>query len=304
MKKFVISLLAILIGLLVVDRTVGVIMDNLRDHTMARKAFKIRKIMNKMDCDNVILGTSRAEDHFIPSILEDSIGETFYNAAMTGTENIFSQYAHLCLLLENNCPKRVILELSDKDCKDNGTRFALSHLYPYAGINEGVDSVLRNARNYPLVKLLKLYRYKGSSISYISGLFKDESGEAEAGYKKISPPVYFPDALIWVDITDKNDELKLHYIEKFIQKCREHDIQLIFTCSPRYRKPNPKLLDPVREIAEKHEIPFFDYERSEEFLKHPEYFRDRNHLWDAGARKFTSTFAHDLKQYIKCDSVR
>jgi hypothetical protein len=43
---------------------------------------------------------------------------------------------------------------------------------------------------------------------------------------------------------------------------------------------------------------FLDYHTNGLYLDHREYFMDNDHLWDKGARKYSSVFAHDLKKLI------
>ena len=68
--------------------------------------------------------------------------------------------------------------------------------------------------------------------------------------------------------------------------------------SPAYTEADADLYDVLKDLAKEQGIPFFDYHTQGLFLNHPEYFKDNGHLWDKGARLYTSIFAHDLKGYM------
>ncbi len=97
--------------------------------------------------------------------------------------------------------------------------------------------------------------------------------------------------------------MKLQYIRKFIMLCKSHHIALAFMVSPAYSEADTDLYGTLKDVAKENEIPFFDYHTQGLFLNHPEYFKDSGHLWDKGARLYTSIFAHDLKHYIVTHST-
>lgn len=64
--------------------------------------------------DILIFGSSRALHHYIPTILEDSLGMTAYNVG-SGGQNIFFHLALLEAALERYTPKAAIFELMTLD---------------------------------------------------------------------------------------------------------------------------------------------------------------------------------------------
>jgi hypothetical protein len=70
----------------------------------------------------------------------------------------------------------------------------------------------------------------------------------------------------------------------------------VFTASPKYTTVDVSHYDVLKSLAKEHDIPFLDYHTRGLYLDHPEYFKDNSHLWDEGARHFTSIFAGDLKR--------
>lgn len=115
MKKLAASLIFILVAFFIADIVVGIAMQWLYDNTEHEYVTKTRYLAGHVDKDVILLGTSRTSHHYIPSILEDSLGMNIYNGGMDGTDNIYMHYFLLNLILRHHTPKVVCLELSTHD---------------------------------------------------------------------------------------------------------------------------------------------------------------------------------------------
>lgn len=302
MKKLLYSLISFGVLLFVVDRIGGWGLDKLRNITHSQMYTKMNRIERGVTEDVVIFGTSRANMHYVPSILSDSLQMSVYNAGTTGSNNIFSQYLTLCHVLKKHTPKIVCLELSVQDyCLENVDPFEqLSRFAPFVGTSDKMDAVYKEAGQYWIYQISHLYRYNHGVLGLLGGLVHS-IGEANSdnGYIGLPKPEHFPDE-IEVQATPKEiDPLKITYLEKFIGDCEERNITICFMVSPAYRKVASDIYDPLKEIAKKHHIPFLDYHSEGLYLDHPEYFKDAGHLWDQGARLYTARFAHDLSELLR-----
>ena len=115
MKKFVVSFVSVLAVLWAVDRTGGLLMGQCMTHTNAKPEVKLEHMVKEVDDDIVLMGTSRCDCHYVPSILMDSLHTSVYNGGISDSENIFSHYILLNLMLAHHTPKVVCLELMAKD---------------------------------------------------------------------------------------------------------------------------------------------------------------------------------------------
>ena len=305
MKRLIYSILFIVILLFAFDRIGGKILWELNKYTKNRILVKINRIENGLSESVVIFGTSRANNHYVSSILSDSLELSVYNAGLTGSRDIYSQYISLlpCVAYKS-VPKIVCLELSPTDyiVKDDDPYSAIRRYALYIGMSEQTDAVFKEAGYYPYYQISHLYRYNNTAIQLLNGLIYSRNEKAEDnGYIPLPPPPHFPDTLKNSDFVFSCDSNKVKYIRKFISLCREHNILLVFTVSPVYLIASPNEYGVLKQIADENGIPFFDYHSAGLYLDHPEYFKDNVHLWDKGARLFTSVFAHDLKMYL--DSV-
>ena len=89
MKKLLISILFVLVGLFAVDRAGGFAMQWVYNNTDNYIAEKIRYLADEADEDVILLGTSRCNFHYVSTILGDSLGMTVYNGGVDGSESIF-----------------------------------------------------------------------------------------------------------------------------------------------------------------------------------------------------------------------
>ena len=301
MRKLLQSILFIIVAFFAVDRLGGQIMWWVNQHTEDLLAPKLRYLAYEINEEVVLLGTSRCNCHYVPSILKDSINLSVYNGGVDASNCIFSHYFVLSHILSHHTPKLICLELMTNDYVVADDSFEPTSFFaPYIGKNERGDSIFREAGNYWIYHFCHLYRYNAKAVSNIGGLLVNRQHNSELGYVALPQPIFSPDRP-GVEHTSHNvDVLKLQYLKRFISLCQSNNVALVFMVSPAYTKADTDLYDVLKDIAEDNQIPFFDYHTKGVFLDHPEYFKDDRHLWDKGARLYTSIFAHDLKDYIKC----
>ena len=299
MKKFLCSMLFIIAGLFFTDRIGGIAMNWVGEHTDDVLGPKLRYIHNEIHEDVVLIGASRCHHHYLPSILADSLGMSVYNAGVGGSDNIYSHYVVLCHILQRYTPKVICLEVMPTDyCPQEDPFNVLSFFAPLYGKCESADSVYRLAGTYWRYKVSHLYRYNAKASSNIIGLALDRQTGNDSGYIPLPRPDQFPKEPSNEETKYDIDSLKVDYIEKFIRLCQERQIQLVFTVSPRFTLVDSGYYDVLKEIARNNDIPFMDYHTKELYIDHPEYFKDIFHLWDEGARLYSSIFASDLKQLL------
>jgi len=101
-------------------------------------------------------------------------------------------------------------------------------------------------------------------------------------------------------------DTQVKYLEKIIKLCEEKDSQLIFVTAPianvsmDYIKNYDVLNEKLASFAEKHEVPYIDYNivNREEKLLEIENFRDDAHLNDSGVAIVDKHFSHWFKKNI------
>lgn len=306
MKKLIVSLLIIILGFILVDRVAGRMMWWVNQHSNDTIAPKIKYITSGVSEDVVLMGTSRCQGHYVSSIIRDSIGMSVYNGGIDASENIYSHYILLSHLLEKCKPKVICLDVRLNDILTEKTPFmAISFFAPYYGRNSRADSVYQLARNAWGYEVSHLYRFNSKAPSNILGLISNKQSikGADNGYLPIAKParpLTIPNKELALDSrpVDKN---KVEYLKRFASLCKQNDIQLVFVVSPMPTYVDKDYYKCLKSFAVNHGIVFLDYHTTGLFLDHPEYFKDRQHLWDEGAREFSKVFGHDLKRVVSND---
>lgn len=299
MKKFLFSLLIIFVLWFVIDRIGSLGMKWVTRHTNEAVTQKICHIVSAVDSDILLLGTSRCESHYLPSIIRDSTGMSVYNAGVSSSGSIYFQYATLSHILRYHIPKVVVLDTGESEFAANeDNQSALAYYAPHIGLCPEADSVFYWLGWMGRYRFSHLYRYHSLSNVAIARLFMPADPNIEDGYSPIAQPPSYP-----YDLGELQKPLlcvnkKIVLFRRFIQLCQEHQIQLVLSISPSYSRLDPHYYDILKAIAEEELLPLFDYDTPGLYTDHPEYFYDQAHLWDKGARIFSQRFAHDLKTFI------
>lgn len=282
----------------------GILMKWVSQNTKSADTVKIRYLANNTADEIILLGSSRTYHHYVSSILADSIKMSVYNGGMDGTDNIYIHYFLLELILKHHSPKIVCLELSTRDYSTIYEPYkAIGRIAPYIGKTENADSIFHDSGYYWPYRLCKMYRYNENALPNIAYLFLNAKQKEDAGYEALPQSMSFTENLKSEYAVKKIDKLKLHYLNKFISLCKERNIKLVFTISPKYTLASSNLYNPLKKIADKNNIPFFDYHTKRLLLNHKQYFKDTDHLCGKGAVVLTAIFAHDLKEYLNKEGM-
>ncbi len=298
--RFACSLAVIAAAWLAVDRLGSWGMAWAFRHTHYTKVQKIREIADAVDADVVLLGTSRCEFHYVPSVIADTMGMSVYNAGIDASSNIYSQYMVLSYLLQHYRPKVVCLDTGESEFAESeaGIDFDQIGIFaPLYGHCAAADSMFGVAGTSAFYQLSHLYRYHSNADLVLGGLFAAPDPDEDCGFHPLpavsTPPAGFiyPPALV-------TDHRKVDMFHRFIGLCRSKGIQLVLSISPSLAQVDSTYYGVIRDIAAEQGIPLLDYDTSNLFCDHLEYFRDEAHLCGDAARLFSAIFAHDLRETI------
>lgn len=98
------------------------------------------------------------------------------------------------------------------------------------------------------------------------------------------------------------DTFKTEILKDLMLTCKEKEIHLVLIYSPTYniveRNTYHKVLD---AICEENDIEYLDFSNVHEILINPEFFFDRTHLNDDGARHFSGLVVMELKRIFELE---
>lgn len=294
-RNVIVSLGFLLLALFVVDRCVGWGIDRLYFSRSHKKAYALKGIHEEL----FVMGYSRAENHYIPTILEDSTNLTCFNFG-SGGQNIYYHYALLNAILLHHTPRAVLLELGSIDylktssASDKDKLSQLSPLYAHcAAIRELLDG---RGMYEPWKFLFRSFAFNStpSDILYTSLVRGNNPSMKMQGYIPIYGICNEPLAPEQVEYKELDSE-KITCLDRFVRLCEDNGIRLVVAISPAYQIAEPefrqRIVDRLRDFG----VPVADYSRLLAEPKFQSYFKDALHLNHAGAEYYTPIIGAEIK---------
>lgn len=293
-------ILTFIFFIIIVDLLIGFISYNKISKVNTRFFGEINNSINST-CDILILGSSRAKNHYNSSIISDSLKLETYNAGYGGY-GLFFNYAVLKeYLRNNNNVKVVILDISPHTMLLGEESYSkldkfLPFYYKYDSFKEIIEL---NPEFSKLRLLFNLYIYNSTAYDFLidGELTNNENNGFQPLDGQLNVDKYIPMQYQESDILDNN---KLMYLSKIIDLCDTSDVKLITIISPTYSKfdVNNVIINQIEKIMESNNILFFNYSDDLEFNGKVIYFRDQLHLNKYGTTKYTNKVIKDLMPHI------
>lgn len=295
MKRYITYIIIFFCAVFVIDRAVGVVCDYLYSHAKGGDTKHTYDVFNNVTADIIILGSSRALHHYVPSIIEDSTGLSCYNCA-SDNQGIINMFGRYKMIAKRKKPKYVICEIlpSLDIFKDVDDIKYLNSFKPFRDNPELAEII----KDYSPLEYFKtnshIYRYNTS----IFQILKDytTSGRIYAG-KGFSPSNgkmnYTPER--HKEIIGEVDTFKVRYIHKLIEATKKDNVDLILSASPLYGAETDGSYVLLKEICKEKQIPFITFYTDSSLNRNKKFFKDRAHLNKTGAYEYTKTFIKAIK---------
>lgn len=289
MKPFFIKLLLFILLFISLDFTLGIFLNKMYLNVKTSKIYNSNHGFTNSSEKIILLGASEMSHHLISNKIHDKTNLSCYNYGMDGC-GIFYQYPLLQSILEKNKPK--ILVISTTQILEFNREY-LTKLYPYYNNNKHVRKIIDSISPKEGIKLnLYGYTYNSSILEIFKGNFSNM--DSLNGYCPLYGSVK--------DLKLKNvpstpiSKETLHYFQKFIQLAKLNGITVYVFVAPRYQIiDNKKQIRFIDSLCKSERVKFLDYSQDQDFMLHPELFKDSSHLNDLGANILTDKFINQLK---------
>jgi len=304
--RFWSAVFVILAILVVIDVSIGVIMDRvmfkLPDYSSGGQLVKDNFRLHRLHTDIVIIGSSRGSHHYVTSQLRDSIHAymgkhyTIYNAAIDGKFANSNSCAAECIIARYH-PKLVIYDIPERQLRRSSVddvKISSPYYWTDSIVHRYLDNI--SLRESVLMKS-SCYRYNRRIFRIISNLII--GNQINDGYE----PLYgtsIDTTIITRSTKQKSiEKLNLYSVNNFtnvLRKYQELGVPLVIACSPQFR-PSVNNQE-LEKICSTYQTPFIDMYDLTTFNDHPELFKDEGHLNDDGAHVYTAMFFEELKPYL------
>ncbi len=282
MNKFILLVVKILLTILVLLVVLDWSYTSVYLHSSNRG--KVENVFNSKarNYDVLILGSSRANNHFVPELFEKKGLKTF-NYGMSGA-HLFEASLLLKLMAERNYKiKTVILEADLGLCNEKESESIAAQFLPYIHNSEVIKEHFSGQADFKELYYIPFYRYIdydaliGFREMYNSAVGKPTNILDNAGYHPLG---HKPGNM-------KNDiralkPIRNKYYEEIKQICQQNNYKLVAVMTPMCT--NVKGLD----YFEKANKIYPEIYNLENVVEGDQYFSSCGHMNDAGARLFTA----------------
>ena len=304
MKKYLLKIALFFALMAVIDVACGWAFGILRSKLKGGRSYKNEYINNICEEDIMVLGSSKADHHYVPSVFEDSLGLSCYNAGEMGC-GIIPAYVRYKIVSIRHKPKLVLYEVTPKYdyLQDNGYSHYLGVIRPYASDPIIKPVYLDFSDNIESLRLLSnMYRNNSCIINVLKDLLKPSPDEK--GYEPLFGTIN--SKLVNKDIQEEDaheiiiDPLKYKYVEKLIEDTKKDHVPLVFIISPSVRQVNDVSdYEPMFELCQKHSVPLINNIACDSFVGESKYYQDWTHLNHKGAIVYSHYVVSQIIKYIQ-----
>jgi hypothetical protein len=281
MQKFITLIVKILLSILILLAVLDWVYTSVYLHSSNRG--KVENVFNSKarNYDVLILGSSRANNHFVSQLFEDKGLKTF-NYGMSGA-HLFEASLMLKLMTERHYKiKTVILEADLGLCNEKQSEAIAAKFLPYIHHSEIIKKHFSDQKDFNTLYYIPFYRYVdfdaliGFREMYNTAIHKPNNTLDHLGYH----PLGHKPGNMKNDLTSLKP-IRNKYYEEIKQICKENNYQLIAVMTPMCS--NVKGMD----YFEKANKIYPEIYNMENVVEGDQYFSSCGHLNDTGARMFT-----------------
>ena len=298
--KLISNLLIILCAVFVIDFTTGRILRYFYFHEESGLHYRTTYSMDSTKADILIIGSSRANHHYVPSVFEDSIKKIFYNAGRDGN-GTFYQLALIKTIFKRYTPKIIIFDYSSVFVKSAEEYDQMASLLPYYSTHKEIRSLVELRSPLEKIKLFsEIYPFNSQLLTIAAGNL--EMNKKRVADTKGYVPLYrewpFPLDSIPDQTFQQIDTVKVNAFRECLNISKKSGVQVFVVCSPIFQKYNiNQQIDMCKQICNEQGIPFWDFSKDTFFLTNKQLFKDQLHLNDKGAIIFSNIIASKIKHY-------
>ena len=288
--------------IVVMDLAFGQLFSFLRSHAKGGSTANCEYIANRCQDDVIILGSSRATHHYVPQIIEDSLGVTCYNCGEEGNGVVLA-YGRLRMLTERYTPKLILYELTpgyDYGTKEPNNK-SLGYLRAYYD-KKGIKGIFKDFDDDLSWLKMKSKMYKNTSRLLPDVFDNITFRDNHKGYEPLYGKMLLKENQFEAQTNQifSVDSVKLSYVERVIALSKEEQIPLIFMISPRYGivQPDMSIYEPALSICKQYNVPVYNYLSCMSISDRIEFFQDEGHMNNQGAEAYTSLLVNDVLRTI------
>lgn len=262
--------------------------------------------------DMIFLGSSRAESHFDPEVIDSITGLQSYNAGLEGASMAFVHTAFKAYLHKSEAPRFAVLNV---DLHSPGINYDTVHhfprYFPYLSNPELYKGLASRDKRFALFRWIPFYSMPYYSAKYLNASLRGLAGAGGPldtgwvqGFVPLGPAQTVPlDTFAYGSYSVSLPPVFFESLDSIAALCKRKSISLVMVLSPVYHRQvhalenRLQLTRKLREYAAKEGIPLIDHFETPVSYR-PGLFADPDHLNSMGSRIFSRIAGAELRQYI------
>lgn len=300
--KFLLIILGIALSIAVIDVCFGLAMRwYVQNREIPGDYRKIEYMRIHLDAPILLLGASTCMNSINPDLLKNEIGKNVFNGGLN--DQRLELFDIMCdMIFRHSTPELLVLVMRPNDLTVSGRgRISMMNIYYHLGYPK-LDHYLNQGQLKKKILLNSaLYRFNTYWWRIMLYNFKSFNELAHGGFVGKPVPKILPERIMAAagNNTPVNSE-KLQCLKNILETCRRSGTCLWIVIPPEYYKHGAESESPglphIRKFCEENKIFFVDDSQHPDYMDHPEYFFDNNHLNIHGAEKYTLRFLNLLRE--------
>ncbi|KAA3645141.1 MAG: hypothetical protein DWP98_11540 [Bacteroidetes bacterium] len=291
------------VSLAILDFSIGFALNYMTVNQKDGNYHKLINCIENKELDLVILGNSRAERQFIPSIISMETGLSAYNLGYGGRDLNFVD-ALTSVIVSRNPPKYLMVEFQLSNFRMPINQDRMSFLNPfYYRYPELQPFLNRGEISRKLAFSSSLFQFNSSLWDIVSPYF--QKVELEQGYRplygklKMNKPKQFKEEESEEEVEIMLPEIQVVF-ENIVAETAKNNIKLIVVLSPQFNKEHNenKFAMEKQYLNQFEDIIIWDYSQDSRFTEVPILFNDIRHLNHHGSQIFTKLIAERIKNEL------
>ena len=302
MKKYILKISAFLLVVAMLDILCGYLYDHIENRAKGGATYKNRYLEECCKDEILILGSSRAARHYVPRVIQDSLGLSCYNGGEPGC-GVVTMYPRYRMVKQRKLPRLIIYEVTptfDYSIFDDYSKY-LGPIRQSSDKEPVKEAFYKFSDNLEPVRLLsKMYRNNSCIVNNVMDMIVIDT--INRGYLPmdgcLNPTT---NSNIPLPHTLTTDSLKWSYMKDFFEGVKSDGVGLCIIISPIYFL-NKKHIEEwqkeyslIRDYCSTNNIALFDEIYMEGLSNDSTKFHDYMHLNDSGAVAFTRAIIPELR---------
>jgi hypothetical protein len=307
------KLFIFVVAIVATDKLIGSILRKLYFTQKSEQKYALTYSLKYCKADILIFGSSQAQHNYISRVIGDSMKMSCYNAGQDGGHSILLQYAQIKIITKRYSPKIIILEFHpDKIVHFDRDYDRLSILLPYYKDYPEIRSLILQRSPFERLKLLStIYPFNSNIIDIIRfnrvrhGMHKRDDVDGYIPLHEVmNSDMLKTKTAKLVQSNPVVDTNMVNALKNIIRICKEKSISLFIVSSPIYQQiyekqglpSSPAMLS--LNIIHSESVIYFDYTYDSSIVRHMEFFKDKVHLNDSGAKVFSNKLIIAMKKTL------